>query len=201
MSDDQAVLVEPAAIALHALKVSHAQPGECIAIIGLGTVGLLLCQFALRLGYIVFASDINEAKRHRACALGANVVDSSQSLELAATWRAHHVQYVFECAGAPQTASMAIAHAPRGSAVVLVGLCESAASFSPLRVVREGISLIPSMIYDHPSDFARTISLIDSHAMDMASLISSHYPLTSIESALRHAGQGDALKIVIDVQS
>ncbi len=41
LSDEDAVLVEPLACALHAAAVADPQPGETIAIIGAGTIGLL----------------------------------------------------------------------------------------------------------------------------------------------------------------
>jgi len=41
LSDEDAVLVEPLACALHAARVADVQPGENVAIIGAGTIGLL----------------------------------------------------------------------------------------------------------------------------------------------------------------
>ncbi len=41
LSDEDAVLVEPLACALHAADVADVQPGETVAIIGAGTIGLL----------------------------------------------------------------------------------------------------------------------------------------------------------------
>jgi len=41
LSDEDAVLVEPLACALHAARMADVQPGEHVAIIGAGTIGLL----------------------------------------------------------------------------------------------------------------------------------------------------------------
>ncbi|WP_028062079.1 zinc-dependent alcohol dehydrogenase [Solirubrobacter soli] len=41
LSDEDAVLVEPLACALHAARIADIQPGEHVAIIGAGTIGLL----------------------------------------------------------------------------------------------------------------------------------------------------------------
>jgi threonine dehydrogenase-like Zn-dependent dehydrogenase len=41
LSDEDAVLVEPLACALHAARIADVQPGENVAIIGAGTIGLL----------------------------------------------------------------------------------------------------------------------------------------------------------------
>ncbi|WP_196807380.1 zinc-dependent alcohol dehydrogenase [Candidatus Solirubrobacter pratensis] len=49
LSDEDAVLVEPLACALHAAAIADPQPGEKIAIIGAGTIGLLTLAAVRRL--------------------------------------------------------------------------------------------------------------------------------------------------------
>lgn len=44
--------------------------------------------------------------------------------------------------------------------IVLLGLSEQEATFQPLKTVRKGISIVPSLIYQHPFDFQRVIQLI-----------------------------------------
>ena len=143
MSEDQAILVEPAATAVHALKVSGAQPGHAIAVLGLGTIGLILTQLATRLGYKVVATDIDPGKCARARSYGATVVQDAETL--AASWGSRKVRYIFECAGASRTASLAMANAPRGATIVLLGLSAEPAAFKPLDLVRQGISIVPSI--------------------------------------------------------
>ena len=48
LSDEDAVLVEPLACALHAAAVADSQPGETVAMIGAGTIGLLTLAAAAR---------------------------------------------------------------------------------------------------------------------------------------------------------
>jgi hypothetical protein len=62
------------------------------------------------------------------------------------------VSTVFECAGATSTVDLVPSAAPRGSLVMLLNLSTSHASFVPLRLVRQGIRIEPSLIYDHPDD-------------------------------------------------
>src|SRR5436309_3538733 len=44
LSDEQAVMIEPSAIALHAVLRRLPQPGEDVLIVGAGTIGLLVLQ-------------------------------------------------------------------------------------------------------------------------------------------------------------
>ena len=91
------------------------------------------------------------------------------------------------------------AAAPRGSEIVLVGLSGNLATFKPLKIAREGITIVPSIIYDHPFDFKRTIQLIASKTIQPGFIISRYMALTEIQTALETAAQGDDSNIIITV--
>jgi L-iditol 2-dehydrogenase len=171
ISNEAAVTIEPMAVAYHALFASGARPGDAIAIIGLGAIGLLLTHLALRLGYSVLVTEINPDKLKIATDMGAIAVEVPGNLEqqpkiLADRWLQQEVCAVFECAGSDFTASLTTAAAPRGSEIVLVGLSEKKATFQPLKMAREGITILPSIIYDHPFDFKRIIQLMRSKIIE-----------------------------------
>jgi threonine dehydrogenase-like Zn-dependent dehydrogenase len=109
------------------------------------------------------------------------------------------VTAIFECAGASVTASMATAAAPRGSEIVLVGLSMSDATFKPFKIAREGITIVPSIIYDHPFDFKRTIQLIASKVIQPGQIISKYMKLDELQLALEVASIGNDSKIIIHV--
>lgn len=197
-------MVEPTAVALHALLASNAKPGDSIAVIGLGAIGLLLTHLALSLGYCVYVTEINARKVRLAEELGAVALcppgdTDGQVMALADAWLSNEVGAVFECAGTATTASLATAAAPRGSEVVLVGLAEKNATFTPLKIAREGITIIPSIIYDHPVDFRRTLRLIEAGIIRPGFIVSRHMVLADLQDALEMAATGDEPKIVITV--
>lgn len=204
ISDEDAVTVEPTAVALHALLASSAKPGDTIAVIGLGAIGLLLTHLALSLGYRVLVTEINTAKTALAENLGAISLTPTgspdeQSAALSQSWLKYDVCAVFECAGAASTASLATAAAPRGSEIILVGLSEKPATFTPLRLTREGISIIPSIIYNHPVDFRRTLRLIESGIIRPGFIVSGYWPLEQLQAALETAAQGSESKLIVTI--
>jgi L-iditol 2-dehydrogenase len=204
ISDSDAVCLEPTAVAYHALFSSKAKPGAHIAVVGLGAIGLLITHLALRLGYKVYVSEINSQKLETAVAMGAIPLTASGTLEqqsdfLSQAWLIHDVVAVFECAGAAFTASLVAAAAPRGSEIVLVGLSEKPATFTPLKIAREGITIIPSIIYDHPFDFQRVIQLMVSKIICPSVIISNYYPLEQLQDALEIAAKGSESKIIINI--
>ena len=205
ISDADAVTIEPTAVGVHALLASKAKSGDTIAVIGLGAIGLLLTHLALALGYKVFVTEINDAKSKLATNMGAirilteGVTVDEQSVGLAKTWEENDVTAIFECAGSAFTASLATASAPRGSEIVLIGLSGQLAAFKPLKIAREGITIVPSIIYDHPFDFKRTIQLIASKTIRPSFVISSYSTLADLQMALELAAKGDESKIIITV--
>jgi threonine dehydrogenase-like Zn-dependent dehydrogenase len=155
-------------------------------------VGLLLIHAAVRQGVRVLAHDKFEEKLEQARRLGAV---ASRAEDHGKLWHAENVTTVFECAGVTQTVELALKAAPRGSQVVLLGLATSSASFVPLRLVREGIRIEPSLIYDHPSDFARSIALVASGVLQPSCIVSDTFQFDSIGHALELACTGHAGKI------
>ncbi len=198
VSDTDAVTVEPMAVGVHALFQSSALPGDTIAVIGLGAVGLLLTHLALSLGYRVLVTELNPGKRQLAIDEGAIAVEGDAAA-LNRIWDDYEVSAIFECAGAAATASLAAAAAPRGSEIVLVGLSSQPAAFTPLKIAREGIHMVPSIIYDHPADFNRTLQLIQRKKLNPGKIISRYMPLGDLQTALTLAARGDDTKIIITI--
>ncbi|GAB3993420.1 Zn-dependent oxidoreductase [Spirosoma daeguense] len=193
-----AVCIEPTAVSVHALFSSSARSGDTIAVVGLGAIGLLLTHIALRLGYRVLVSEVNEVKLQKALGEGAIAVQGDVAT-VNASWEAYQVAAVFECAGSAGAASMVAAAAPRGSEIVLVGLSEKPAQFTPLKIAREGITIVPSIIYQHPTDFRRTIELIRRKQISPSTIISGYYPIDHLQEAFEKAVTGSESKLIIEL--
>lgn len=205
ISDEDAVTIEPAAVAYHALHCSSSKPNDTIAVLGLGAIGLLITQLAIKSGYRVFVIDISETNLQKASAMGATPLLIDKQPEklidaIADILFKNSVTTVFECAGAEKTASLVLSIAPRGAEVILVGLSAAPASFIPLKIVREGVRIIPSIIYNHPNDFRKTIELIQAKILRPGKIISKTYRLLQIQQALENAAGGNETKIIIEIQ-
>jgi L-iditol 2-dehydrogenase len=195
ISDPDAASIEPLVVSMHGFLQSGAQKGDTIAVLGCGVVGLLLIHAATAAGVRVIAHDKIPGKLKMAKDLGAVVASENDDAEQ--LWQKENVISVLECAGASATVELALKAAPRGAHVVLLGLPSSPASFMPMRLVREGIDIRTSMIYDHPKDFAHVIDLVAQGALHPALVVTHTYSFESICQALTHAGTGEAGKIHI----
>jgi L-iditol 2-dehydrogenase len=195
VSDRDAVTIEPLAVSMHGFRQSGARQGDTVAVLGCGVVGLLLIHAAVDAGVRVIAHDRYANKLEMARTLGAE--PAPECKDAARLWQDENVTSVFECAGSSATVDLALKDAPRGAQVILLGLSSSPATFSPLRLVREGINVRTSMIYDHPADFADVIDRVARGALHPACVVTDTYSFDSLSQALSRAATGEAGKIHI----
>jgi 2-desacetyl-2-hydroxyethyl bacteriochlorophyllide A dehydrogenase len=197
ISDQDAVTIEPLAVSLRGLFRSGAKPGDTVAVLGCGVVGLLLVHAAVDMGLRVIACDHFPEKLAMAKSIGAVIPPGNE--DTAAFWERMNVTAVFECAGVPATAELAFSAAPRGADIVLLGLSSLPAKFVPVKIVREGINILTSMIYDHPADFARAIELVASGRLSPSKIVTDVYPLPEINAAIGRAASGTAGKVLVEM--
>ncbi|MBN8826482.1 MAG: alcohol dehydrogenase catalytic domain-containing protein [Spirosoma sp.] len=200
ITDDDAVVIEPTAVALHTLFSSPARPGDTVAVVGLGAIGLLVTHLAQRMGYIVLAYDRIPEKVALAATLGAIPISVDSSVaHIASQWKEANVHTVFECAGSAPAFTMAVEAAPRGAYVVVAGLADKPSSLTEFSITRQGITIVTAIIYQHPIDFRRTIRLIENGFLRPGCIISVKEPFEQLATALDTACLGKHAKIVLDV--
>jgi L-iditol 2-dehydrogenase len=195
-----AVGLEPLAVAVHAFAVAGVTPGDAIAIIGCGTEGLLLTQVAVAMGARVLAADVRSEQLTAARNLGAActvrvAADRSHEL-LIADWSP---LVVFECAGSISAVELALQTAAIGGRIVLVGLGAESVPIVPLHFVRRGLSLIASLIYDHPADFARTIELVRTAQVRPSAHTTTLARLEDASDVFQRLSEGNSAKVLLEI--
>jgi alcohol dehydrogenase/L-iditol 2-dehydrogenase len=79
---------------------------------------------------------------------------------------------VFEAAGATAALELALRTVAPGGRVIALGLGTSPAELLPLDFVRRGLTLVGSLIYDHPVDFQRAMQLVSQRRIQPSALVS-----------------------------
>ena len=189
ITSKDAVTIEPTAVAYNALKKASLNKGDAIYVLGLGAIGMLITHLAVEQGLKVYATDLNPVLQERAYQFGALKDD----------WKSQDIRVIFECTGSVAATTQLIADAPRGASVILLGLSEKQASFTPLDLVRRGISIQGSLIYDHPEDFKSVIQLIEDRKIQPHKIISKYIPLAEVQAGLQAATDGHPGKIVVQI--
>lgn len=133
---EQAAMFEPSTVALHGLLHAGYMPGETVAVLGLGTIGVFTLQWAKILGArSVVAFDIDESRLQLARRMGADetvntktpdFMDKAMSLTGGSGF-----QNVFEAAGNPVTMRMAFELAGNKALLCFIGTPHNDLTFTP----------------------------------------------------------------------
>ncbi|WP_229713683.1 zinc-dependent alcohol dehydrogenase [Streptomyces fuscichromogenes] len=183
------VCVEPGTVARAAMRRSGIAPGQSCLVSGAGSQGLLLCQALVEHGVAVFVQEPNQARLARACALGAAPLLPGRD----------RLPYFFETSGAPGVVEQGLRRLARHGTAVLIGMNTDPLGVSPRDVVAGQITLIGSMVYDHPGDFAGTVAALGPGTKTrLGAVVSDNYPLEDAQAAFVAASSASG-KVWIDL--
>jgi len=204
LSTEHAALTEPMAVGVHAVARARLEPDDAPLVIGCGPVGLAVIA-ALRLRGVrpIVAADFSKRRRDLAAAVGADlVVDPAattpwQSWREAAVYRdptrapalppwipgpAVRPAVVFECVGVPGVLDQVMAAAPRGTRIVVVGVCMEADTIHPMLGISKELNLQFVLGYT-PDEFAATLRHIAEGAIPTAPLITGTVGIDGVAEA------------------
>lgn len=183
-----AALLEPAAVIAAAVRAGAPEPGERIAVLGAGTLGLL----AVQLLAAVSPAELTVIDPRRERASLALDFGASEAL---APKEAEEVRgrydLVVETAGAPTTAADACLLARRGGRVVLTGMfTPGAAGIDPVHLSLSQLTV--RSVFGAPSSaWSYAVRAFTAGLLDPAPLITHEFPLERFAEAVALVGSGD----------
>jgi len=200
ISDDAAVLIEPAACVWRALERAAPRPGERVGVVGIGTLGSLTLTLARLLSpgalvaYGLRADELELARQ-----LGANGgIDASAPLD---DVYSGELDVVVETAGAPAAVELATRIVRPGGRVVLLGIAGEGRQLQlpSDRFVLGDIEVIGSFSYTTAA-WAGVMRLLERGLVDLAPLVTHRFPLESFADALAllERPSGTVVKIVLE---
>lgn len=190
----QAAMVEPLAIAYHAVKRKAIQEGDRVLIIGVGTIGMLCLQLARAMGASdVIAVDINDDRLRISKENGAthtiNTVVESITERLEELYGADDgVDISIDATGIDATVEAAIAAVKLGGDVILIGNVAPKTSFALQKVVTGELTIHGSCA--SAGEYDVCLDWIAREKLDVETLISRVAPLSEgagwMERLYRH---------------
>jgi threonine dehydrogenase-like Zn-dependent dehydrogenase len=164
-ADNDAVLIEPLANAVHIISNYMNKQGDTVAVFGAGTVGMTVMKVAQLLGAgKTIIVDINDDRLEVATALGANVaINSSQHDVVQAIREAtggSGVALAVDAVGLGVTRKQAMQSVKQGGNVVFVGLVESVSEIDCLEIIARELHVSGAYAYTH-NDFRRAVEFVE----------------------------------------
>jgi 2-desacetyl-2-hydroxyethyl bacteriochlorophyllide A dehydrogenase len=197
MIDEQLLFAEPLAVVVRAVRRGKPETGECAAVLGVGTLGLLAIQVLRAGGVRVLAVGRTDRRLGLAKELGADAVSTSEMGEELAAARAFSgregVDLVVETAGTAHAVEQAVELCRPGGRVVLTGLPHEPTELNFFWVVRRELKIIGSMIYQN--EFHEAIRLLSAGAVRVERLLTHRFSLERIDEAFKSHRAPEAIKV------
>jgi threonine dehydrogenase-like Zn-dependent dehydrogenase len=202
VSDEAAVLLtDNAPTAWYGCRRARIAPGETVAVIGLGPVGLLAVQSAFAMGAArVLAVDPVAHRRDRAVALGAEPVDADDpKAHIRALTAGAGADAVVEAVGADATLQLAISAARVAGRVSVVGVSQNEAY--PFRMAAAQVRELEFHIglCSAQRELPAMLALTAAGRLDLEALVTHRVPLAEAPGGyamLAERGDG-VVKVVV----
>lgn len=190
MPDERAILVEPMAVTVHALKKAGIKKNTSVAVIGCGTEGLLSVALATYLGGDVTVIDVKEEKLAIAKQLGDIKTAHPQDMD------GKCFDIVIEAAGAKASIEQSMQLVKPGGKLISIGISGEDINYPVIRIVRSEITIYGSIIYTL-EDFSAAISFLNNPNLNIGPVLSEMVPIEQFQKAFQDALSGNFVKIVI----
>lgn len=205
VSFEAAAMLEPMAVALHALRRTEMGEGDTVAVCGLGTIGLLLLMALLASGRDgeavsgkLFAIGNKEAQKQRALELGLpEECYCDSGTQNVRDWLMERteglgVSVFYECVGKNETFSQAVELAAPGGRVVLVGNPASDMGLEKSvywKILRNQLHITgtwnSSFTHEEKDDWSCAVRGIAGGVLQPERLITHKMPLEKLENGLQ----------------
>jgi 2-desacetyl-2-hydroxyethyl bacteriochlorophyllide A dehydrogenase len=183
VSDEQAALVEPLAVAVHAVRTSGFRPGDATLVIGAGPIGHLIAQVLRASGArAVLVAEVKDFRRQLVERQGFSAFNPAKENAGEAARRATgdpFMDRVFEATGAAAAVSDAIATCKVRGEIVWVGLPKTPPEVDVLKLVFKEIKTTGVRVY-RPVDYRVAISLLERRAVSVEALITDRLAIEDV---------------------
>ena len=203
MSFDQGALIEPAAVGAHSTLKAKEIKNKNLVVLGAGTIGNLVAQFAIARGARkVLICDISDFRISVAekCGIGYTSNPLKESLAKASSriFGEEGFDIAFEAVGLEETMDSAIQNINKGGEIIILGVFGEKPKIDMSVLGDRELKLFGSLMYKH-EDYEEAVDFISSGKIKTDPIVTKHFPFSQYNEAYRFIeDQGDkTMKIMI----
>ncbi|HHV93127.1 MAG TPA: alcohol dehydrogenase catalytic domain-containing protein [Firmicutes bacterium] len=203
MSWEEAALIEPLAVAVHAVRVAGDIVDQRVVVYGGGPIGLLVMQVVKAYGAKeVILSEPNSFRRSLAQQLGADYVIDPASVRpsqwLREKFGPDGIDLAFECVGIEDTIKEAILSNRKGTTIVVVGVFPKPVMVDMGLVQDRELRLLGTLMYIK-EDFAEAMELLSSGRVQGLPLVTHRVSFAETPKAFEiiERERGNCVKLLI----
>ena len=202
VSFEEAALVEPAAVSLHAARITPIEVNDVVAVVGAGPIGLFAVQAAKVKGAgKVVVLDLRDERLALAKQLGADVTINSSAGDVAGQMKKvlgrPDADAVLEAVGVPASVQMAFDLTKRGGNLTLIGNVTPKIEVNLQELIMRELTIRGSFAI--AGEYRAVLDLIADGRIRAKPLISKMLPLSEGQQGfdMLHEGDPTLMKIVM----
>ena len=206
MSFEEGAMIEPLAVAVHAVRQAGDVKGKKIVVLGAGPIGILIAQVAKGMdAESVMITDLSDLRLNLAEECGIDYCVNTGEVDLGDAIAEHFgpdkADIIYECAGNNVTINQAIKHARKGSTIILVSVFSGMATVDLAVLNDHELDLNSSMMYRN-EDYLKAIELVNEGKIKLNPLISKQFKFKEFKDAYEYidANRESTMKVLINVQ-
>lgn len=206
MSFDEGAMIEPLAVAVHAVRKFGDIKDMCVAVLGAGPIGILVAQTAKGMGAkSVLITDVSEVRLAKAKECGVDFCVNTKNADfgdaMVEAFGPDKADVIYDCAGNDITMSQAIKYARKGSTIILVAVFADMAKVDLAVLNDHELDLNTTMMYRN-EDYLEAIELVRDHKVQLQPLVSKHFVFRDYAEAYHYidANRETTMKVIINVQ-
>jgi L-iditol 2-dehydrogenase len=205
MTLDQAAMIEPVSVAVHALSRAGSVEGLKVVVLGAGTIGNLVGQVArASCAQDVIITDVSEYKLEKARACGFEHAVNTRQVDLGQavlnTFGPDKADLILECVGVQDTITQAVENARKGSTIVVVGVFGKKPEVDLGLVQDRELSLVGTLMYQK-KDYQRAIELVAAGKLALDQMVTHRFAFDHYLEAYEaiESSGGRYMKVMIDL--
>lgn len=209
MTYQEAAVSEPLGTAVHCIRRSGILPGDTVAVLGSGPLGLMLCRLAhLRGARVILSGQITDERRKVAGDFGVDdfieireMTDPADRIrrvkELSEGQRG--VDVAIEAAGKPAAWEEAVQMIRKAGTVIFHGGCKSGTTISlDTKAMHYAEHTLIGVYHQDPDDYRRSFNLLASREVDGRMFVTEELPLNELIEAFQRVRRYEGIKFAID---
>lgn len=208
MSFQEAALSEPLGTAIHAIRAAGIKPGDTVAVVGSGPLGLMITRLAHLQGARVILSGKGDERLEKGRNFGANetldireITQTEDRIQAIRdlTGGQRGVDLVIEAVGQPAAWEEALQMVRKGGTVVFFGGCKRGTTITvdTMLVHYSELNLI-GVYHQTPDDYKRSFDMLSSRLVDGRLFVKETVPLNQLLEAFDRVKDLEAIKYAID---
>lgn len=201
VSFDDGAVNEPLSCVCNGFEKADIRAGDKVLVIGAGPIGIMHCALALMAGAVVYLNDISEARLNEAKSIypKINIIKGDLKSELMSATNGYGADVIITACPVPSVQSLAVELAALEGRVIFFGGIP--ASKEPVGIntnlVHYKQLILSGTTRASITQYRKTLRYISSGVLDVKPLVTAHFPLAEIKTAIELASRAEGLKNII----